>query len=152
VADNTGGCGRRPLIIVCRYSHLFYVQVLCIHLPLEKLVEMAGNFGSRIGSMQLSKHVVFSWGILGFDRPFHLIRLSDRQQSSVSSFGTYSTPKVQNMVYIKRQMLTIGSAPCLTLPAAKPPRTCNPFTSCRKVTAAVPSYCSYTLQLPPRVR
>ena len=69
----------------------------------------------------------FRGEFLGFDRPFHpkSFRLSDRHslQSSISSFG------IQHQD-IKRQMLAIGSAPCLTLPAARSPRTCNPFTSC----------------------
>jgi hypothetical protein len=60
-----------PLIIVRRFSHLIFLRASRYFVLLRNLVEMAGNFGCLIGSMQLSKQVVFWWGILGFDRPFH---------------------------------------------------------------------------------
>jgi hypothetical protein len=57
VADNTGGCGRRPLI-VCRFSHLL-LRKYCV--LLRKLVEMAGNTGlDRIHAAFRTSNVVLS--------------------------------------------------------------------------------------------
>jgi hypothetical protein len=57
VADNTGGCGRRPLI-VCRFSHLL-LRKYCV--LLRKLVEMAGNFGlDRVHAAFRTSNVVLS--------------------------------------------------------------------------------------------
>ena len=100
VADNTGGCGRRPLIIVCRFSHLLLRKYYVL---LRKLVEMAGNFGDAdpcIVSNLLCFGVGNSWLILS------------ALHQSFRLFHRHPSPLlILNIIPPKREVLTIGPGP-----------------------------------------